>query len=71
MGDTTASGSVHVPWSDLSDRSAWILTNVEVPIVFERRRYRDLAASLGVRRDDIGQMRKELRAEVEGLSRID
>ena len=64
MGDTTASGSVHVAWADLSTRGAWILQNVEVPIVFGGAKYAELATTLGISNTRITALRKDLREEV-------
>ena len=61
---TTASGSLIVDWTSLSDRSAWILRHVEAPMVLERKTYQQLIEATGISQRRLKQLRKDLETEV-------
>ena len=67
---TTASSGTFVAWADLSDRGAWTLTNIEVPITFgsPQPSYAELGEVLGMDRKQVASLRHELRAEVARLA---
>jgi hypothetical protein len=53
-----------IDWSRLSDRGAWILVAIEMPISLGGRSYADVAAAVGFDRTRIGALRRELREEL-------
>jgi hypothetical protein len=56
-----------VDWDALSDRGAWILVKVEVPVSIPRVRVADVAERLGVKKAQVAALRQELRDELAGL----
>jgi hypothetical protein len=63
-GNTITTGSAD--WSRLSDRAAWTVAHIEMP-VFAGWSYADIAAAHGITKKHITALRAELREELEHL----
>ena len=60
-----------VDWSKLSDRAAWTVVNVEMPILFARKTYATVAADQGITVGRIRRLRQELQEELAAVTTRD